>query len=320
MPPTDPSPAPSAPDDTQSAPPHASVLPREVRAFLALRPGQTFVDATLGAGGHSLLLLPDLAPGGRLIGLDVDPAAQQIARTRLEPEAKRLGVELLLVPRNFAELPAVLDEVGGGAPHGILADLGVSSMQFDTPERGFSFQHDAPLDMRMDPALPHTGADLLAELDEAEIADLLYLHGGERGSRRIARAIVYDREAGRPVKTTGQLEALVRRALRVRGHQRIHPATRTFQALRIAVNREMDVLARFLEAAPERLAPGGTLAVISFHSGEDRLAKQRFKALHKTGRFRMVEKSVVRPGDDEARANPRSRSAKLRGLRRASDA
>lgn len=319
MPPTpnDPSSAAPAPSDT---PPHASVLPREVRAFLGLRPRQTFVDATLGAGGHSLLLLPDLAPGGRLIGLDVDPAAQGIARARLEPEAKRLGVELLLVQRNFAELPAVLDEAGGDAPHGILADLGVSSMQFDTPERGFSFQHDAPLDMRMDPALPHTGADLLAELDETEIADLLYLHGGERGSRRIARAIVFEREAGRPVKTTGQLEALVRRALRVRGHQRIHPATRSFQALRIAVNRELDVLARFLEAAPERLAPGGTLAVISFHSGEDRLAKQRFKALHGTGRFQIVAKSVVRPGDDEARANPRSRSAKLRGLRRASDA
>jgi 16S rRNA (cytosine1402-N4)-methyltransferase len=292
-------------------------MPAEVLAMLALRPGQFAVDATVGAGGHSAVLLAASAPNGRLLCLDVDPAALEAARARLEPLAARERVQLDLVQANFRELPAVLAQTAPGqAPHAILADLGVSSMQLDRPERGFSFRYDAPLDLRMDPELPRTGADLLRELPEKELADLLYHLGDERGARRIARYIVQARERGEAVATTEQLARLVLRALKVRGHARIHPATRTFQALRMAVNQELPALEAFLEAAPESLAPGGVLAILSFHSGEDRLVKHRFKALAATGRFQLLRKSVLRPGPEEQRGNPRSRSARLRALRR----
>ncbi len=187
-------------------------------------------------------------------------------------------------------------------------------MQLNEPARGFSFKYDAPLDMRMDPTLPYSAADLLEDLPETELADLIFHLGGERGSRRIASRIVRDRESGKPVKTTSQLESLVRSALRIRGHRRIHPATKTFQALRMAVNREIESLKGFLEAAPDLLAPGGILALISFHSGEDRLIKHRFKDLAKSGRFNILQKSVIRPSAEERQRNPRSRSAKFRGL------
>jgi 16S rRNA (cytosine1402-N4)-methyltransferase len=227
-------------------------------------------------------------------------------------------VQLDLVRSNFRELPAVLAQgaLGPRAPQAVLADLGVSSMQLDRPERGFSFRHDAPLDLRMDPLLPRTGADLLRELSERELADLLYRLSDERGARRIARCIVQARERGEAITTTEQLARLVLRALKVRGHARIHPATRTFQALRVAVNQDLQALEIFLGAAPESLAPGGVLAIISFHSGEDRLVKHRFKALAATGRFQLVRKSVLRPVPEEQRENPRSRSARLRALRR----
>jgi len=303
--------------DFTSTPPHACVLPRETRELLALAPGQFAVDCTLGAGGHAEDLLRAVTPGGLLLGLDVDPDALSLAGGRLEPLAQNLGVRLVLARANFRGLPTVLAEhAAGRAPNAILADLGVSSMQFDRPERGFSFRHDAPLDMRMDPALPETAADLLRSRSEQELADLIFHLAGEHGARRIARRIVESRERGEPVETTGQLEHLVRRALKVRGHRRIHPATKTFQALRLAVNQELECLAAFLDAAPETLAPNGTMAVISFHSGEDRLVKHRYKALASTGRFLLTGKSVMRPSEDECRANPRSRSAKLRGLRR----
>jgi len=297
--------------------PHTSVLPRETQELLALAPGQFAVDCTLGAGGHAEDMLRALAPGGLLLGLDVDPESLGLANARLEPLAQALGVRLVLARANFRHLPEMLAEhAAGRAPHAILADLGVSSMQFDRPERGFSFRQDAPLDMRMDPALPETAADLLRSRTEQELADMIFHLAGEHGSRRIARRIVEAREYGQAIETTGQLELLVRRALKVRGHRRIHPATKTFQALRLAVNQELECLTTLLDTAPETLAPGGTMVLISFHSGEDRLVKHRYKVLAKSGRFFLTGKSVVRPTDDECSANPRSRSAKLRGLRK----
>jgi 16S rRNA (cytosine1402-N4)-methyltransferase len=262
-------------------------------------------------------MLARVAPGGRLVCLDVDPDALGIAEARLKPLGERRRVRVDVLRGNFAELSRQLSDLSLDGPvRGIVADLGVSSMQLDRPERGFSFRCEAPLDLRMDPSLEKTGADLLRELPESRLADLLYDLGGERGSRRVARRIVSERSRGSPIETTVQLERLVRSALKVRGHRRTHPATRTFQALRMAVNRELEVLEAFLNAAPECLASGGVLAVISFHSGEDRVVKQGFKALAGTGRFQVMRKSVVRPGVEERRANPRSRSAKLRGLRK----
>lgn len=296
---------------------HRSVLLDEVMEMLPLVPGALAIDATVGAGGHASAILDRIKPGGRLIGLDVDPSALELTEKRLRSHADRNGVELDLWRGNFSLVQDALEDLSIDAvPIGILADLGVSSMQLDCPERGFSFRFDAPLDLRMDPSIEPSAATLLMDLSEEEIADLLFHLGGERGSRRIARRIVFQRERGEPVETTSQLERLVRSALKVRGHRRIHPATRTFQALRMAVNRELDALEGFLESAPDLLAPGGVLAVISFHSGEDRLVKQRFKASAATGRFQMVRKSVIRPSAEECRANPRSRSAKLRGLMR----
>ncbi|MCW8130263.1 MAG: 16S rRNA (cytosine(1402)-N(4))-methyltransferase RsmH [Planctomycetota bacterium] len=297
--------------------PHVSVMPAEVLELLGPKPGQFVVDCTSGAGGHGEHLLRAVAPGGRLLAIDCDADALALSRARLEPLARELNARVDFAHANFQEIARVLAEASPErGPDGMLADLGVSSMHFDRPERGFSFRHDAPLDMRMDPSQGETAAELLARLPETEIADTLYLLGGERGSRRIARRIVETRERGQAVRTTGELERLVRSALKVRGHKRIHPATRTFQALRMAVNRELEVLEAFLEAAPEALAPGGGLAVIAFHSGEDRRVKQGFKALAQTGRFLLIRKAAVRPSSDECRANPRSRSAKLRGLRR----
>lgn len=304
-------------DETEAGAPHVSVMPTECLELLALKAGDLAIDCTSGAGGHGALLLNAVSPGGRLIALDCDPDALELSRKRLEPLAREKNARVDFVRANFRDLPAVLSEHSAGqAPNGILADLGVSSMHFDRPERGFSFRHDAPLDMRMDPSQIETAASLLQRLSEEEIADLLFYQGGERGSRRIARRIVEARERGEAVETTGQLEKLVRWALKVRGHRRIHPATRTFQALRMAVNQELEALDAFLQATPETLAPGGSLAVIAFHSGEDRRVKQAFKALAQSGRFLLIRKAAVRPTGEECRANPRSRSAKLRGLRR----
>jgi 16S rRNA (cytosine1402-N4)-methyltransferase len=289
----------------------------EVNGLLRLAPGELALDATVGCGGHTALLIRAVSPGGHVIGLDVDPTALAYAGNRLDPQAAAQQVRLDLAQANFSDVAAQVARLAPGRPaRAILADLGVSSMQLDDPARGFSFRGDAPLDMRMDPQAPRTAAGLLRELPEAELADLLYRLGGERGARRIARFIVQARESGGPITTTGQLEALVRRALRIRRRVRIHPATRTFLALRLAVNRELPALQAFLEAAPECLAPGGRLIVISFHSGEDRLVKQRFKEWAATGRFRLVQRSVARPGAEEVRRNPRSRSARLRALER----
>jgi 16S rRNA (cytosine1402-N4)-methyltransferase len=303
------------PEEPSSSPAaHRSVLLAETIEFLNPQPGQCCVDCTLGAGGHSAALIERLRPGGTLIGLDVDPDAIALAKPHLEPLAQAAGVRLQIARANFSEVAAVLKEFAAPAPHGILADLGVSSMHFDRPERGFSFRFDQPLDMRMDPVLPRTAADILRETGEEELADILYHLGQEHRSRAIARAIVNQRKT-EPIATTGQLEALVRRALRVRGHRRVHPATKTFMALRMAVNRELESLAQLLADAPEQLAPGGALAIITFHSLEDRTVKHGYKALAATGRFQIPVR-FVRPGREELRENPRSRSAKLRVVRR----
>jgi 16S rRNA (cytosine1402-N4)-methyltransferase len=229
--------------------------------------------------------------------------------------ARAANVQLTLIQENFRELRSVLEGMKLPGVDAIFADLGVSSMQFDRPHRGFSFRFDEPLDMRMDPRLPQTAADLLRVLSEEEIANILYHYGEERKSRRIARSIVYYRERGEPVETTGQLELLVRRSLRVHRHVRIHPATRTFQALRIAVNRELEALETLLAEGPELLTLGGHLGLITFHSLEDRLVKHGFKALHQTSRYCQTVKFVA-AGDAEIELNSRSRSAKLRVLRR----
>jgi 16S rRNA (cytosine1402-N4)-methyltransferase len=291
---------------------HIPVLPAEVIAGLAPRSGGRYIDGTLGGGGHAEAILEASAPGGRLLGIDADPAALAAGAVRLAP----FGERAVLTHGNFRDLTRLARANGFEPADGILLDLGVSSHQLDTPERGFSFMADAPLDMRMDPTSGETAADLVDELPEGELADLIYRYGEERGSRRIARAIVAARRSGR-IATTGALAEIVARALGGR-HGKIHPATRTFQALRIAVNHELESLEAALPQATELLAPGGRLAVIAFHSLEDRIVKQFFRAESGYGgatgpsRLRIITKKPIEAGSDEARANPRARSAKLR--------
>ena len=304
-------PLPPAGPDT---PPHASVLLKEALAVLNPQPGQCVVDATLGAGGHSAALIERIGPGGILIGIDADASALDISRRRLQPLAAQFSVTLHLVHSNFSRLPAILSELNAPPPNAILADIGVSSMQFDDASRGFSFRADEALDMRMDRTQPVTAASILRESSAEEIADILFQYGDEHKSRRIARAIVLARETD-PVDTTAKLAELVRKTLRLPGHRRIHPATKTFQALRIAVNRELDVLDALLRDAPELLATEGTLAIIAFHSLEDRRVKQSFKALDATSRFNQDVK-FIRPSAEEEEANPRSRSAIMRAIKK----
>ncbi|HNP71052.1 MAG TPA: 16S rRNA (cytosine(1402)-N(4))-methyltransferase RsmH, partial [Kouleothrix sp.] len=251
------------------------------------------------------------APNGRLLGLDADPAALAAARARLAIYSGRTT----LVHGNFREIGRLAREHGFAAVDGILLDLGVSSYQLDTPERGFSFAADAPLDMRLDPTQGETAADLVNEMPEAELADLIFNYGEERGARRVARLVAEARRK-RPITSTAELAGLVERALGGR-HGKIHPATRTFQALRIAVNRELESLETALPQAIELLAPGGRIAVIAFHSLEDRIAKLFFRAESGYGgsernQLAIVTKKPIVAAADEARSNPRSRSAKLR--------
>jgi 16S rRNA (cytosine1402-N4)-methyltransferase len=285
---------------------HVPVLPAEVLAGLQPRPGGRYLDGTLGGGGHAAAVLAASTPDGRLLGLDVDPAALAAASERLAAYGERF----VAARGNFREVGRLARAHGFGAIDGALLDLGVSSYQLDTPERGFSFQGDAPLDMRLDPAGDVTAADLVNELPETELADIIYQYGEERGSRRIARLISEARRRAR-IETTAELAALVTRALGGR-HGKIHPATRTFQALRIAVNRELESLELALPQLVELLAPGGRLAVIAFHSLEDRIVKLFFRAEADAGRLRIITKKPLEAGAEEARANPRSRSAKLR--------
>ena len=289
---------------------HVPVMTAEVLHFLRPERGGVFVDCTVGLGGHASALLD--AGATRLVGLDRDPDA--LARAGEVLAEWRDRVEL--VHADYREIDDVLDARGLASIDGALADLGVSSLQFDEPGRGFSFQRDEPLDMRMDRTSGPTAADLLARTDETALADAIYTFGEERRSRRIARAIV-DARRESPIATTGRLAAIVRRANPTRGHWRIDPATRTFQALRIWVNQELEGLGRFLEAAAQRLRAGARLAVISFHSLEDRIVKHTFRALAPAGAaFRVLTKKPVSPSDAEVDRNPRARSAKLRAVER----
>lgn len=285
-------------------PRHIPVLLHEVVNFLAPQPGQIIVDATVGGGGHAEPLAQRVMPGGRLIGLDRDRAMLEMARNRLS----RLPVTL--VQRNFDDLPGLLKELNIARVDGIVADLGFSSDQLEDFSRGLSFQKDGPLDMRLDSGSGESAADLLRWLPERDLADLIWKYGEERFSRRIARKIVEARSRA-PLETTGQLAELVRRCVpRERGRRHgIDPATRTFQALRIAINDELGALERFLANLPLCLKPGGRVVIISFHSLEDRLVKQAFRNKEL---FSALTRKPVLASDDEIRNNPRARSAKLR--------
>lgn len=297
---------------------HIPVLLGEVLAGIDPRPGGVYVDATLGGGGHAAELLRRSQPGGRLIGIDADPAAVAAAGARLATEFAPAA--FVVLHGRFADLAALVRAQGHPQVDGILFDLGVSSHQFDTAERGFAFTSAGPLDMRMDPSRGPSAADLLAELSEQELADLIYRYGEERLSRRIARRIC-ERRQQQPITTTGELAQIIAQAVgREYRRERIHPATRTFQALRIAVNQELAQLEQALPQAVDLLAAGGRLAVISFHSLEDRIVKQFLRAESgygvaggdPTARLRIITRKPLTPAATEQAANPRSRSARLR--------
>lgn len=304
---------------------HKPVLLDEVLEALRTHEGGLFVDCTLGLGGHTEAIL-DSSPDAQVIGIDRDPIALEVARQRLA----RFGDRVRLVRSNFAAIAQVVAGQAGEIS-GIVADLGVSSMQLDSETRGFSFRFDAPLDMRMSPNEGQAAFELLADTDERELADIIYRYGEERHSRKIAKWIIERREKGEPIRTTFELAELVRRAVRTSPKDKIHPATRTFQALRIAVNGELEILERFIVDAAELLKTKGTLAVITFHSLEDRIVKHAFQRL--AGRcdcppripkcvcgakktVEIVTRKPIVPGEDEMRENPRSRSAKLRACRK----
>ena len=296
---------------------HQPVLYQEI--IHALRPKSTgyYVDGTLGAGGHAAGLLAISEPGGRLLGLDVDPQALELARQNLAP----FGERACLKRAPYTSLPEQLAELGWDKVDGILLDLGASSMQFDTPERGFSFLADGPLDMRFDPSNPLTAAEIVNSWPEDELADVIFRYGEERASRRIARAI----QRARPISSTRQLASVIEKAIGQHGAH--HPATQTFQALRIAVNGELEALEKTLPLAVQALAPGGRLAVISFHSLEDRQVKEYFRLEsrdcicppqqpvctcgHKASILEITRRPIT-PGEEEINRNSRARSAKLR--------
>lgn len=306
--------------------PHRPVLLEETLKFLAPERGGLFVDGTVGLGGHSEAILKS-SSDTRVLGMDLDPGALAYARQRLAPFGERFRA----FQANFRAIVEIMQEAGERDPNGVLVDLGVSSLQFDSPERGFSFRFDAPLDMRMDPTTGPTAADLLQQLPESEIARIIFEYGEERHSRRIARRIVERREQGQPITTTAELADLVRHA--AGGHKRnqIHPATRTFQALRIAVNHELEGLGEFVESAVDLLIPHGRFVAISFHSLEDRILKRELRKLSghcecpprlpvcECGARKVVEvltRRPVVPGEREVEDNPRARSAKLRACRK----
>ena len=293
-----------------TTPTHEPVMVAETLSLLAPSRGGLFVDCTVGLGGHARALLEGGA--SRLLGLDRDPDALALAAVALAPWTDRVE----LVHSDYRQLDRVLEARGLSGADGILADLGVSSMQFDADGRGFSFRRDEPLDMRMDRSQGPTAADLLAGVGEEDLANVIFRYGEERFSRRIARAIVSTRQAD-PIVTTGQLAQIVRRAVPRKGYQRIDPATRTFQALRIRVNRELDGLDTFLADAARLLLAGARLAVITFHSLEDRIVKHAFRALA-TGESALcvLTRKPLVPRDDEVARNPRARSAKLRAIER----
>jgi 16S rRNA (cytosine1402-N4)-methyltransferase len=290
---------------------HVPVMTAEVLHFLRPEQGGLFLDCTVGLGGHTRALLE--AGATRVIGLDRDLDALALARETLAPWADRVA----LVHADYRAIAEILDSRQIAHIDGALADLGVSSLQFDAPGRGFSFQRDEPLDMRMDRSGGDTAADLVARSTERDLADAIFQYGEERFSRRIARALVEARHEA-PVATTGRLATIVRRAIpNRRGYMRIDPATKTFQALRIWVNRELDRLDHFVETAARRLRAGARLVIITFHSLEDRIVKHTLRALQqRDGLVQVLTKKPLGPGDEEVARNPRARSAKLRAAER----
>jgi 16S rRNA (cytosine1402-N4)-methyltransferase len=290
-------------------PKHVAVLPAEVLEALAPQAGQVVVDATAGAGGHARLVAERLGPEGRLIAVDRDETMLKLARQRLQDVSCRLA----FMHGNFDQLREVLDQQGLQTVDGVLADLGICSDQLDQAERGFSFQQPGPLDMRMDRESGEPASGLLQQLSERELADVFWKYGEERFSRRIARKIVEVR-GPTPLETTEQLAELVRRCIpRPHGRQTIDPATRAFQALRIAVNDELGSLERLLNVLPDCVKPGGRTAIISFHSLEDRLVKRAFQD---RTHWQALTRKPVQATDEEVQQNPRARSAKLRAAAR----
>jgi len=288
---------------------HVPVLLKEAIDFLAVKRGGTYLDATVGLGGHSFEIAKRLGAPGHLIAVDKDPAALERAGIRLGAGEQPDWPSVEFRHGSFAELA---NDQRAATIDGLLADVGVSSLQFDDPARGFSFQAEGPLDMRMNPMSGETAEQVVNRIDERELADVIYEFGEERRSRRIARAIV----RSRPIQTTRQLAEVISAAARPMKHERIHPATRTFQALRIFVNRELDDLKALLEAAPRMLKPGGRVVVISFHSLEDRIVKDAFRDGARQGWYRLLTKKPVTASEEEVHRNPRSRSAKLRAAER----
>ncbi|MGB6432029.1 MAG: 16S rRNA (cytosine(1402)-N(4))-methyltransferase RsmH [Candidatus Acidiferrales bacterium] len=284
---------------------HTPVLAEEAVHWLAIRPGGTYVDTTVGLGGHALEILRQMGGRGRLIGLDRDAQALEIAGERL----KAYEGQVTLVHAEFSRIGEVTENLGLPAVDGVLADLGVSSMQLDEAERGFSFRASGPLDMRMDASVEAlTAHEIVNRSQERELANLLYQYGEERDSRRIARAIV----RARPIRDTAHLATVVAGARKQGGRQKLHPATKTFLALRIAVNREMEELEQFLTRTPATLSLGGRWVVLAYHSLEDRQVKQRFQQLAREAAFRILTKKPMVASDIEVAANPRARSAKMR--------
>jgi 16S rRNA (cytosine1402-N4)-methyltransferase len=284
---------------------HVPVLVEEVMTLLRCEPGRTYVDATLGGGGHASEILKRTAPDGVVIGIEWDEEALSEAKTTLMPFWDRVKI----FRENFAHLP---DFVGIESADGMLFDLGLSSIQVEKAERGFSFKGEGPLDMRMDQRTNRTAADLINRLSSKELETILSQYGEERWAKRIAKAIVQERERD-PIRTTQRLRKIVLAAIPGRFHsRRIDPATRTFQAFRIRVNEELDNLGKILETGWKILKRGGRICIISFHSLEDRMVKETFRRLEKEGEMRLLTKKPVVPSDEEQRRNPRSRSAKLR--------
>lgn len=287
---------------------HVPVMGREVIDLLAPPVGGCFLDGTLGLAGHSLLIAKHIGPSGHLIGLDKDQAALSLARGKLSEFEGRLD----LVHSDFRSFDVVLNKLGIKAVDGMLFDLGISSFQLDDPHRGFSFRSEGPLDMRMDQDALVTAKDMVNTLGEEELADVIYNFGEERFSRRIAKAIVQYRSR-KPVETTKELEEIIFKSVPVSyRRQRIHPATRTFQAVRIAVNRELESLTTVMNKCSDYLKVGGRIGVIAFHSLEDRIVKERFRELSKSGVMSLITKKPLRPGDEEIQLNPRARSARFR--------
>ncbi len=297
---------------TKSGPRHVPVLLKEAIEYLQVRSGSTILDATLGLAGHAEQIVRRLGPAGSLIGFDRDPQALALAKERLDHVCEELSEQapaITLIGEAFSAAPL---HIAPGSLDGLLADIGVSSLQLEDASRGFSFMADGDLNMLMDPRCGPTAEQVVNEASERELADLIYEYGEERRSRRIARAIV----RGRPIATTGELARIVAQAAPTMKHERIHPATRTFQALRIHVNHELDEIKALLEAAPKLLKPSGRLVVIDFHSLEDRILKDSLRDGAQKGIWTVLTKRPVTPGEEEVEQNPRARSAKLRAAER----